>query len=127
MRRFGLFALGLFAAGLVAGCGGDGPKLTPVSGVVKVDGKPYPNAMVSFQPTGGKDPMNPGKGSMGITDAQGRFTLVYGGSENGAVVGKHTVRISTLPGRGFQEKMPETGTPDGIVGAKPDLEFDPIP
>ena len=49
---------------LVAGCGGNTPKLAPVSGVVKVDGKPYANAYVTFQPVGDSGNPNPGRGSV---------------------------------------------------------------
>ena len=92
-RRFVLAALSL-ASLAVAGCG-DGIKLAPVSGVVTFNGAPYPNAVVSFQPVGGKGNENPGRGSMAVTDADGRFTLKYDNAEPGAVVGKHVVRIVT--------------------------------
>jgi hypothetical protein len=50
--------------------------------------------MVNFQPIspGGA---NPGPGSAGVTDSDGRFTLktVERRSHSGAVVGKHTVRL----------------------------------
>ena len=118
-------ALGLLL-GVVTGCG-DKSKYAPVSGVVKLNGKPYPNAAVFFQPLGGKDNPNPGRGSSGVTDENGRFTLLYDGSEPGAVVGKHYVRISTVPGSGVKEPPPEEGSPDGVVGARAELEFDPIP
>jgi len=128
MRRATLFSLGLLAAGLVSGCGGKGG-VVPVSGTVTVDGTPYANAVVSFQPQGGGN-LEPGKGSMGTTGKDGRFELVYGGEKKGAMVGKHRVRISTLPGKGTQEPPNSTGTPDGIVGARPTstkMEYDPIP
>jgi len=116
----------LLAAG---GCGG-GPKYVPVSGVVTMDGVPYPNAIVSFQPIGGKGNQDPGEGSMGVTDASGRFVLLYGkaGKDKGAVVGTHRVRISTKPGKGSVDDP--NGSPDGVVlpkGAKPDMDYDPIP
>jgi hypothetical protein len=88
-----------FAAGLaltlaaVAGCGG--PNIVPVSGVVRLNNKPYKNAVVTFQPLGSKDSPNPGRGSAGVTDDQGRFTLIYDGEQPGALVGKHRVRIFT--------------------------------
>jgi hypothetical protein len=128
MRRVVLSTIGLLAAGLVAGCG-SGANIAPVSGVVKLNGKPYPGAMVSFQPIGGAGNPNPGKGSMGLTDQDGKFTLYYDGSEKGAVVGTHRVRISTLPGKGVKAAdtpPPETGTPDDAPG-DPTTEFDPIP
>lgn len=88
------------AAGLASlaavGCGGQ--KIVPVSGVVKLDGKPYKNAVVSFQPIGSKEDPNPGRGSAGVTDENGRFTLNYDGEKPGALVGKHRVRIFTQVG-----------------------------
>ena len=53
------------AAALVAaaGCGGGGPKFVPVSGVVKVDGKPYPNAVVSLPAGRREGEPDPGRGS----------------------------------------------------------------
>lgn len=116
---------------LLVGCD-SGPKLAPVSGVVKLDGKPYANAMVSFQPiaSGSTDP---GKGSVGGTDEQGRFVMMYDGTKKGAIVGRHRVRISTYPGKGYKEDPSidrSLGSPDGVIqpkGAKSNLEFDPIP
>jgi hypothetical protein len=129
MPRLKLLYLVLFPA-LAAGCSG-GPKLAPVSGVVTLDGKPYPNAVVSFQPIGGKGNENPGRGSMGLTDANGRFELLYENVQKGAVVGKHNVRISTVPGKGSATPVDsELGSPDGVVlpkGAKPDMDYDLIP
>jgi len=78
----------------IAGCGGR--KIAPVSGTVTLDGQPYPNAIVSFQPIGTRANIEPGRGSVGVTDEQGRFTLRYDGSgRSGAMVGKHRVRICT--------------------------------
>ncbi len=78
-----------------AGCNKRSSKIVPVSGVVKLNGKVYPNAVVSFQPMGDQDNPNPGRGSSGITDENGRFTLLYDGEKPGALVGKHRVRIAT--------------------------------
>jgi hypothetical protein len=104
-----VFCAGLALAVLAtAGCGG-GPKIAEVSGVVTLNGKPYPGAIVSFQPVGTKENPNPGRGSVGETDENGRFTLTYDGEESGALVGKHRVRIFTK------------------IGAEiPDTEGDPV-
>ena len=130
LTRLRLPAVVVLLAGLVGGCGG-GPKLARVTGVVRLDGKPYPNAVVSFQPVGGKDNPDPGKGSMGVTDADGKFVLLYDNTTEGALVGKHIVRISTQPGKGTKDDPAfETGSPDGVIlpkDAKPDFEYDPIP
>jgi len=81
---------------LLAGCGG--PKVVPVSGKVTVDGKPFKDLVVTFQPLGGKGNENPGRGSSAVTDAEGKFDLVYDGTSPGAVVGKHRVQIFTQIG-----------------------------
>jgi len=97
MKR--IFVTGL-AVLLLAGCSGGGRKIVPVSGVVKVNGQPYPNAIVSFQPVAADKEDNPGRGSSAKTGADGRFTLLYDGQNPGALTGKHRVRISTDLGAG---------------------------
>lgn len=93
---------------LVCGCGGGPYELAPVSGVVTLYGNPLANATVSFSPRGeGKDIVGPG--SMGTTDAEGRFTLRTFKDERGAVVGNHTVRIST-----FKSKFKDIRTSDDV-------------
>jgi hypothetical protein len=116
-----------FLMTLAAGCGG-GPTYVPVSGTVTYNGQPYANAFVSFQPVGGKGHENPGRGSMGLTDEHGKFTLAVDPDTPGALAGPHAIRIYTRSGRGEVGPPPETGTPDGGAGAKPsEVEYDPIP
>jgi len=75
------------------GCSGDSTPTAPVSGKVTLDGKPLANINVLFQPAGGAN-REPGVGSVGITDAQGVFTLKLSGSgKHGAVVGQHVVTL----------------------------------
>lgn len=97
MSRLTLPALaaGLFA---LAGCGSGG-KYVPVSGTVTLDGKPLAGVMVLFQPVGGDAG---GVGSTARTDAAGWFTLEASTATatSGAFVGKHTVRIATVPPKG---------------------------
>jgi hypothetical protein len=117
-------ALGLLTFGL-AGCGGsDGPKYVKVSGVVTLNGKPYPNAVVVFAPQGTKENTNPGKSSSGYTDANGRFELkIQNEDTEGAAVGSHLVRIMTK-GSDITIIDPTVGSPDsGGKARKPD----PIP
>jgi hypothetical protein len=60
-----------------------------------IDGKPASGIHVSFQPIGSGSNKTPGGGSVGITDAEGRYTLKMVENEsNGAVVGEHRVEIS---------------------------------
>ena len=80
----------------LSGCGGPGYKVTPVSGKVTFGDKPVANIHVSFQPKSGEgESGKPGPGSVGLTDAQGRFTLrTVDPEQDGAVVGTHVVRLS---------------------------------
>lgn len=103
------------------GCGNN-PKFVPVSGVVKLDGKPYGKAAVSFQPKGTPDNPNPGRGSSAYTDENGRFVL-FSDENDGAVIGKHLVRITTR-GREMEGPSPEGGSPDGAPVSRP---IEPIP
>lgn len=93
MKR--LFALVMLCA-LASSTGCGGAKIVPVSGVVKVNGQPYANAIVTFQPFAAKGSQDAqGRGSSAKTDKDGRFTLIYDGEKPGALVGKHRVRICT--------------------------------
>ncbi|WP_417390531.1 carboxypeptidase regulatory-like domain-containing protein [Gimesia sp.] len=71
------------------GCsGGDSVDLGTVSGVITMDGAPLPDAIVVFVPEKG----NP---STGRTDTSGKYELSYLGDAKGAVVGSHSVKITT--------------------------------
>jgi hypothetical protein len=89
----------LFPALLLAGCSGASYKTAPVSGQVKLDGKPVPNAQVTFVPVQDPAKKEPLPSSSGITDSDGRYTLVLnsGSKANGALVGKHKVIIVLVP------------------------------
>lgn len=116
-----LRCLTLFAAGAVAAAGcSKGPYETaPVSGRVTLNGKPVEKIAVMFQPVAPKGSMNPGPGSFGITDADGRYSLkVIGTDEPGAVVGMHKVRI---------EPYTEPGDPSDDRPRKPPKLAVPIP
>lgn len=125
MTRLRVLAAGGLLAAMV-GCSG-GPEFAPVSGVVTLDGKPYAKAVVSFQPIGTSDNPNPGRGSSAYTDENGRFVLKSDNDRDGAVVGKHRVRIMT---RGNDvvgqdpnaEEAAGTGSDDGGKA-----RVDPIP
>ncbi|MHB1037953.1 MAG: hypothetical protein ACYC35_25165 [Pirellulales bacterium] len=86
----------ILAAATTLGCGGSSYKAVPVSGRVTLDGQPVSGACVIFQPMGEKGKTaNPGPGSVGVTDTDGRFTLsLVSPSKPGAVVGNHRVNIA---------------------------------
>lgn len=81
---------------LQAGCGSDGPELGYVEGTVKLDGKPLPNVVLTFQPQKARP-------SYGKTDAEGKYHLVYTDELDGAVLGSHIVSISSADAGGGGE------------------------
>lgn len=89
------FAPIVFAFCALCGCS-SGAKFAPVSGRVTLNGNPLTNAVVEFQPIAESSRDDPGPGSVGFTDADGKFTLhsQLDKSRTGAIVGKHRVRIS---------------------------------
>lgn len=93
---------------LVSACGGppsDQPDLSPVEGVVTLDGEPVESASISFQPTDGR------RGAQGRTDANGRYELYYI-RDKGCPIGDCTVAIST-----FGDVLDEFG---GVAGVNPE-------
>jgi hypothetical protein len=95
-----LFAISLLAPVLtIAGCGkSGGPVLAKVEGVVLLDGEPLSNAKVEFNPVEapgtGTSKVASG-GSFAVTDNDGNFTLQFDSRRKGAVLGEHSVRVST--------------------------------
>lgn len=92
----------LLLAGLAMGCAQDGPELAEVSGRVMLDGQPLPEAEVLFEPEHGRP-------SRGTTDEEGEYRLQYTPQRQGALIGKHTVRISTYRAEddSGQQEVPE--------------------
>ncbi|NUQ64626.1 MAG: carboxypeptidase regulatory-like domain-containing protein [Pirellulales bacterium] len=72
---------------LLNGCGSTGPELAAVSGIVTLDGQPLAGATVEFQPPKGSP-------STGVTDSSGAYRLAYTARKQGAMLGKHSVRIT---------------------------------
>lgn len=74
----------------VVGCSGssDALDMGKVAGHVTLDGQPLANAQIIFAP---KD----GRPSIGKTDEDGWYVLQYTGDREGALIGKHRVRITT--------------------------------
>jgi hypothetical protein len=83
-----------FCLVFAVGCGGSNT-FVPVSGVVKLDGKPLSNAHIVFQPESSGGPS--AEGSFAFTDASGAYKLrTMTSDQTGAVVGKHRVEINLV-------------------------------
>jgi len=90
----------VFAILALAGCGStDRPELASVSGRVTLDDQPLAGAMIAFQPEAGQ-------ASRGVTDADGRYELIYLRDIRGAVLGHHKVTITTATENAPQERLP---------------------
>lgn len=74
----------------LAGCGGGGPRVVKVSGILTYKGDPVTNAYLQFLPEYGRQ-------SWAQTDKQGRFTVHYDAHQDGAVTGKHKVWVEMRP------------------------------
>jgi hypothetical protein len=111
MRRLLVLALLLL---LLGGCSSGPYKPVPVSGRLTLNGKPLANVVVLFTPVRTESNKDPGPGSGGVSDAEGRYTLKLSGSgSSGAVVGKHKVT--------FRPEQKDDSTTDKPVKTKTQL------
>lgn len=72
---------------LLVGCGD--PNLADVRGVVTLDGKPLPDAFVTFHPQGD------GATSFGKTESDGSYRMKFSDTQFGAFIGSNHVAIGT--------------------------------
>jgi hypothetical protein len=106
MRRLSHLVAVLGLVSLLSGCGGGGPKfeLTPVKGVVKIDGQPAPDVMVQVMPDIAKNGQGPT--SQAISNASGEFTLATIDGKPGAAVGESVaIFIDTVEDRPAQGEV----------------------
>ncbi|QDU75000.1 hypothetical protein Pan97_20200 [Bremerella volcania] len=81
------------------GCGGGQyDNLGEVSGTITLDGEPLKHAVITFQPLGGRP-------AYGKTGEDGKYKMMYTGSQAGATVGVNTVTITN----GGEKRDEETG------------------
>lgn len=89
-----LAVVGVVCTGLLTGCGSrPGPKpdverVVPVSGTLTYQGKPLESYQVTFLPVDGR------RAAVGITDAEGKFTMGTNDAGDGAPPGKHKVAVA---------------------------------
>jgi hypothetical protein len=83
----------------LAGCNSEKlPGLGTVTGTVTMDGKPVPDAMISFEPT------TPGmSAALGKTEANGNYELYYSRGHKGAPLGENIVKITTFGETGDED------------------------
>ena len=94
--RMSLNLIGL-ALPLFAGCspaGGSFP-VAATSGRVVCEGQPVPNVTVFFEPLQTGKSALAGKQGVAFAEANGTFTVSTYGDNDGAVVGRHRVRVGT--------------------------------
>jgi hypothetical protein len=97
------------ATQIVIGRGGL-PDLGKVTGTVTYNGKPVANAMVRFIPldTDGTELKgHKATTAIGLTDANGRFTMLYVKDTPGAAVGPNKISIEATDSKGHQIFPPE--------------------
>ena len=119
MRTLSFVLIGLSMM-LVSGCGkGDFP-VSPATGRVTCNGQPVGGARVYFEPleTGGSAIV--GKQGSGVTDPDGRFAISTYGQNDGAVVGRHRVRV----GWANEDSRPATPCPCEVNSEKDIMEVD---
>lgn len=98
-------ALTVLVCALAAGC--EGSNVVHVSGTLTYKGKPVTNAFVNFVPANGRP-------SMGETDQNGKFTLVYDPQTKGAERGKHRVFVQ-------HNAAADSNQPGALPGKAPKL------
>lgn len=79
---------------VVVGCGpADGLERAQITGMLTVQGKPLPGAVLSFQPMEGTK----GPGALGNSNAKGEFTVISSRENHeGIPPGKYRVRVSRI-------------------------------
>ena len=97
--------------GFGGGCGGSDGSRVPVTGRVTLDGQPVPNLSLHLAPQG----KTLGNGSLGVTDAEGRFTMTDVRGPIGAFVGQYLIEWNqngnvALP----KATLPLKGSPQAV-------------
>jgi hypothetical protein len=107
MRGLGHWLGFLGALASVCGCSGNtAPVVAPVHGQVLYNGRPIPNAQVTFHPVGetGRAAVRP----VGKVDEQGRFSLTSFHEGDGAPPGEYRVTVVWYLARPVQAGSDET-------------------
>jgi len=108
----------------IVGCGESKPTTYPVSGVVTYKGQPVEGATVGFSSTDADT-----QPAVGLTDAQGKYTLTTFEKDDGALPGEFTIHVfkydrkPTVPAMdtsGVQvDEMPDDYKPEEMAEEPP--------
>ena len=100
---------------MLSGCGqpDHGFNLAQVSGTITYNGEPLDDALVAFDPEGG------GRIASGRTDAEGHYKLTTVDEYDGAIVGRHGVRVV----KRVAAKAPHLPQPDAYAPLIPEKYF----
>jgi hypothetical protein len=95
-----MFGITVVAFATLSGCGGGGDFDTAkVTGRVVCEGQPVGNVLVYFEPLTQGENALVGKQGIGRAGADGTFQVSTYGTNDGAVVGKHRVRVGWMQGQ----------------------------
>jgi hypothetical protein len=86
----------------LTGCGDS--DVVEVTGTLTHKGKPVPNALLTFEPSHGRQ-------SWAETDAEGRFKIFYDKHRDGAVIGQHKVFLEYQPATDAEREAVMAGKP----------------
>lgn len=92
-----LGGLAAAAVAIACGCRGDGYETSIVTGVVTYKGQPVADLRIEFAPADGPKLGRPP--AMGVTGADGRYSLVRPGNKAGAVAGPNEVAFFMIEGK----------------------------
>ena len=79
---------------LLSGCSKPPFETAPVTGICQLEGEPISDGWIQFSPIPVNDQTMPGKPAIARIQADGTFTLSTYGTGDGAVVGRHRIRLS---------------------------------
>lgn len=95
-----------FALSLVAGCGPSHDyELSPVRGVVNVDGKPLTGGRLMFAPVAGGASIKAGKPGFADVQADGSYVVSTYGTNDGAVVADHWITVLSGDSEEAQQQL----------------------
>jgi hypothetical protein len=116
--------LAVFMAVAALGCSNSATRPVPVVGVIRLEGEPLPGVLIEFIPDAYRG--TKGLRASALSDADGRFKLVYDDQRPGAVPGLHRVMVTDPQRRQAPQGSDEPPQPGRISFAYQDLQTTPL-